>query len=134
MLFWLFIGIALLLLELLTLSFFLVFFGVAALTIALLICCVALSLPWQIFCFSALSLLYFALGKNFLKKTGKSFKEQDLVIGSIATVTKTIHINDVGKVLVGDTLWNATSRAALQKGDKVRIVAVNGLTLEVLPL
>jgi membrane protein implicated in regulation of membrane protease activity len=134
MLFWIFIGIALLLLELLTLSFFIVFFGIAALSVALIVAFISLNLAWQIFIFSALSLVYFILGKKFLKKTVKSLKEQDLVIGSIGVVTQTIHLNDVGKVLVGDTHWNAISTSSLQKGDKVRIVAVNSLTLEVVPL
>lgn len=134
MLFWLFIGIALLLLELLTLSFFLIFFGVAALTVALFLSLFFLTLPWQIFVFSALSLVYFIIGKRFFKKKEVSAKEEDLLVGTTGTVIEPIHPKDIGKVLVGDTLWNATSPASLQKGDKVRIVALNGLTLEVFPL
>lgn len=134
MLFWLFIGIALLLLELLTLSFFLIFFGVAALTVAVFLFLFSIALPWQIFLFSSLSLVYFIIGKRFLKKKGKSSKEEDLLIGAIGTVIEPIDPKDIGKVLVGDTTWNAISPSPLQKGDKVRIVALNGLTLEVFPL
>jgi len=134
MLFWIFIGIALLFVELLTLSFFIIFFGIAALSVALVLSLFALTLPWQIFVFSILSLLYFVIGKKVLPKKGKSVKEEDLLIGSIGIVQETIKAKDSGKVLVGDTLWSATSSISLQKGDKVRIVAVQGLTLEVFPL
>ncbi len=134
MLFWIFIGIALLFVELLTLSFFIIFFGIAALSVALVLSLFALTLPWQIFVFSILSLLYFVIGKKVLPKKGKSVKEEDLLIGSIGIVQETIKAKDSGKVLVGDTLWSARSSISLQKGDKVRIVAVLGLTLEVFPL
>jgi len=134
MLIWLFIGIALLFIELLTLSFFIIFFGLAALTLAAILVFTALTLPWQIFIFSAVTLLYFALGKNLLKKKNPSTVDQDQLIGTIATVVQPIFPKDAGKVLVGDTLWNATSSVALQKGSKVRIVAVSSLTLEVTPV
>jgi membrane protein implicated in regulation of membrane protease activity len=134
MLFWIFIGIALLFVELLTLSFFIIFFGIAALSVALVLSLFALTLPWQIFVFSILSLVFFVLGKKVLPKKGKGLKEDDLLIGSIGIVQEPIKAKDSGKVLVGDTLWSATSSISLQKGDKVRIVAVLGLTLEVFPL
>ena len=49
-------------------------------------------------------------------------------------VEKEIHPNEPGKVLLGDTLWQASSKVHLQKGQRARIISISNITLEVLPL
>lgn len=134
MLYWLFIGIALIFFELMTLSFFLLFFGLAALTVAAALAFLLIPLVWQIFLFSVLALIYCLIGKTLAKKKSCCLQETDYLVGTQATVISNICPKNSGTVLVGDTLWMAKSSFTLQKGDKVHIVSVIGLTLEVAPL
>jgi membrane-bound serine protease (ClpP class) len=55
------------------------------------------------------------------------------LIGEIAEVRDAITTPEGGTVLASGELWKATSSIALSPGDRVRVVAVRGLTLEVAP-
>jgi membrane-bound serine protease (ClpP class) len=53
------------------------------------------------------------------------------MIGEIGVV-KTV-LDPVGRIQVHGELWSAHSRTPVAVGQKVRVVAVEGLTLEVAP-
>lgn len=136
MLLWILIGITLLVLEILSSTFFIVFFGLSALSIAGLLFFTFFAFHYQVIGFALLSFLYLVvfrkLFKSKRKKAHSDFPHE--LIGSIALVHEEILPNQFGKVLIGDTFWKATSLVEIQKGEKVKIIAQNNLTLEVKPL
>lgn len=134
MLAWILIGIALLMIELLSTSFFIVFFGAGALTVAALMHFFVLTTPYQILGFALLSLTYFALFRKVLKKRKKTSSFESELIGAIAITEEDLVPHIPGKILVGDTCWKAISGVAIQKGSQVKVLAHNNLTLEVTPL
>jgi len=131
MLTWILLGIALLVIEVLSVSFFMVFFGLGALTIAAILYFFVFPLPYQILGFSLLSCVYLACFRKLLKKRRKPFLIDSELIGAIALVKEDILPNAPGKILVGDTLWQATADRAILQGEKVKVLAHNNLTLEV---
>lgn len=56
----------------------------------------------------------------------------DGLVGAEGVVRR--EINPAGKVLLRGELWNARSEAALEPGQRVRVVGVKGLTLDVAPV
>lgn len=63
--------------------------------------------------------------KNFVRTNA------DRVIGSIVTVTKEVHPNEVGEVIVGSVLWRAASVStySFSIGEKVIVEAISGSKL-----
>jgi membrane-bound serine protease (ClpP class) len=51
------------------------------------------------------------------------------IVGEIG-VART-NITKTGKVFVHGELWNATSQEVIKKGERVRVVKIEGLTLEI---
>ena len=56
------------------------------------------------------------------------------LIGMTGSARDALAADKRGYVLVHGELWRATSRAAVSPGDPIRVVEVNGLTLDVEPL
>lgn len=137
MLIWIFLGVILLILELLSLSFFIAFFGIGALCVALCLFFVALPLYSQVLLFGFTSLLLLLLFKKIFKPK-KNFisspSETSDIIDAVAIVHADISPHALGKVYVGDTLWNATSSVTIHKGSEVKIISQKNLILEVRPL
>lgn len=134
MLAWLLVGITLLILEILSASFFIIFFGLGALTLAALLYFFFFPLHYQLLGFAVFAFLYFVIFRKLLKKKKKKTDLQEELIGRIAYVQESIEPYQCGKVLVGDTSWSATASIQIQKGSHVKILAHNNLTLEVTPL
>jgi membrane protein implicated in regulation of membrane protease activity len=136
MLLWILIGVVLLVLEILSSTFFILFFGLGALSIAGLLFFTPFALHYQVAGFAFLSFLYLVLFRKLLKfkKQKNSYEVSHDLIGEMATVYEDIAPYQEGKVLVGDTFWKATSLAQIHKGTKVKIIGQNNLTLEVKPL
>lgn len=134
MLMWMFIGIALLIIELLSATFFILFFGLAALTTAGIAYVWALPLHDEILWFTILAFVYFICFRKLLKKKKKPLDTQDELVGQLALAHEDIMPNQLGKVMVGDTCWTATSALPVRKGTSVKILAHHNLTLEVTPL
>lgn len=132
---WLVIGLLLLMVEVITTTFFVIFFGLAALTLAVFLYFFSFSMAAQIAIFSVISLLYFFVGKKLIKKFKSPTQiEQDDVIGSVAVVCDNADPNHYTKVLIGDTIWSAHTKYPLIKGQKVKVVSVKNLIVEVEPL
>ena len=68
------------------------------------------------------------LEKKLVKKEKTNF---DRVIGMKGVVTEEIKENEVGEVKVDGKKWSAVSKHPLKVGDKVKILKINGVKLEV---
>jgi membrane protein implicated in regulation of membrane protease activity len=132
---WILIGVILLALEIFTTSFFLIFFGIAALVIALILFFVPLSVPFQITLFTALSILFFILGKKIIKKKRPHDDHlKDDIIDKVGEALQDCKEDSYLRVLVGDTIWNAKTQGPVKKGQKIQVIGIENLTLEVKPL
>jgi inner membrane protein len=138
-LFWLLLGIAFFFIELSTPGFVALFFGVAAITVALLswLLPIGQSAAWLIF--ALLSIVYILVLRRFLKKIflgdkGESERLEDSFIGKFAEVTEAVKRNHPGKVEFAGSLWEAESDDEIEVGERVRITGKKNLTLFVGPV
>ncbi|MFO7937161.1 MAG: NfeD family protein [Kiritimatiellia bacterium] len=135
-LYWLILGIALMFVELATPGFVVMFFGMSAMTVALLDWLLPLGtiLPWLIF--TVLSVVYILLLRKLLKKVFLGDKNipdrlEDAFIGKFADVAEHISPGRPGKVEFSGCLWEAESQDDIKPGERAKIVAKNNLTLTV---
>ncbi len=140
---WFIFGLVLLLAELITPGFIVIFFGIGAWIISLLLWLgVPISFAGQLFIFLITSvvllLLFRKYGKNYFR--GKVTRPDarhafDDIKGEKAVVISEILPNVVGgKVEFHGTVWNAESEVFIGKGSSVEIVEQNNLTLKVKPI
>lgn len=136
---WLYIGAALMMLELISPGFVIFFFGLAAATTGVLGMFVgdAFTLTWQLLSFAAFSVVYLAFLRQVLKKvflgtveTSASNFEDDFP-GKVAVVTERIAPPLSGRVMLGDAEWTAVADLSIEKGVNVRVVSRDNLTLKV---
>jgi membrane protein implicated in regulation of membrane protease activity len=136
-LYWLYLGVALIILEVMTPGLVSLFFGLAALTVALitwLVPSLGQNLQWLGFC--VFSVLYILLLRKSLKKVFNGEREvsdspNDEFSGKLATVTDAVAPNKPGRVEFCGTTWKAESVATLPVGASVRIVGKKNLTLKI---
>jgi membrane protein implicated in regulation of membrane protease activity len=136
-LYWLYAGIALILFEIMTPGFVSLFFGLSALTLALVVWLApGLAQGWQWLLFALFSVLYIAFLRKSLKKTfngdeevsGDPGREFD---GKRAVVMADIAPDRPGRVEVNGTSWTAEAAQPLTAGTQVRIVRKKNLTFTV---
>jgi membrane protein implicated in regulation of membrane protease activity len=136
---WIAIGLALTVAELVTPSgFFIIFFGLAALTVGILTALGMGGTTWvQWLLFSVLSIAYVLVfrGRLQTKMQVPEARDVDSLIGGLAVVQERLLPGVVGKVEVRGSMWSArnTSSVALDAGQRARVTAVDGLTLTVVP-
>ncbi|MDD5308864.1 MAG: NfeD family protein [Deltaproteobacteria bacterium] len=140
---WLVVGLALAGAEMLTPGgFYFVFFGLAGLLVGAALG-VGIPMPtWvQILAFSVLSFGLMVLFRRRLqqfltRQSPTATAKGDLpdIVGEIGTAVEDIASGDIGKVELRGTQWSARAEgAALAKGQRCRVVRVEGLTLWVRP-
>ena len=137
---WMYIGAFLMLGELLAPGFVIFVFGLAAATVG---ACrfafgEAFTATWQLAAFSAFSILYLVVLRRWVKSvfTGDVSSRQGLkdeMIGRPAQVIEEIAPGKLGRILVGDAEWSASSDVAIAAGSSVTVVGRENLTLKVLP-
>ncbi len=136
-LYWLYLGIALIVLEVMTPGLVSLFFGLSALTVALLSWLIpAMGLGLQWFAFSVFSVLYILLLRKSLKKVFSGDKEvseslNDEFSGKLAVVVEKIEPLKPGRVEFCGSTWTAESGAEVSAGASVRILGKKNLTLKV---
>ena len=136
---WLALGLALVVAELATPSgFFIIFFGIAALTVGILAGLDAAGTTWvQWLLFSVLSIAYVLLfrGRFQVKMQLPPPNDVDSVIGKLAIVQERLLPGVVGRVEVRGSMWSArnTSQVTLDAGQRARVASIDGLTLTVVP-
>ena len=135
--YWLYAGIALMLFEIMTPGLVSLFFGLSALTVALIAWLVpGFSQGWQWAAFSVFSILYIVLLRKGMKKTFNGDREvsenpRDEFTGKLAVVTEPIAPNKPGRVEVHGTTWTAEAGQELAAGVSVRITGQKNLTFTV---
>lgn len=134
---WAILGMALLILEIFTLSFVMSFFGVAALVVALLKAALGFdNLALEILVFAGLgfSCLFF-FRKKLLKLMNRG-PEVALDKAKVFVLTADIPPESTAKVEYQGVAWDAynPSTAPLSKGDKVVVVDTEGIKLVVRPV
>lgn len=136
---WIYAGLVLALLELVTPGFILCFFGLAAATVGALrfVFGEAFDMTWQLAAFSVLSILYIVLLRRFLKKIFVGDKDgvasglKSEFVGRTGRVTEAVEPPKTGRVLIGDAEWTAAADAPLAAGTDVKVVAQQNLTMKV---
>ena len=136
---WLALGLVLMVIELATPSgFFVMFFGLGALTVGVLTRLGVAGPPWmEWLLFSASSIAYVVLFRERLRQRvlqpGKD--NVDTLIGELAMPRETIPPAGVGRVELRGTVWNARndSTVPLEPGRRSRVTRVDGLVLFVRP-
>lgn len=136
--YWLYFGVAMILLEVMTPGVLVsLFFGLAAFTLALVVWLAPeLAQGWQWLLFSVLSVLYIVLMRKSLKPIFSGSREvsdnlDDAFTGKLAVVTQAIAPGKPGRVELGGTTWDAEAECELDVGASVRVVSQNNLTLNV---
>jgi len=132
---WFLVGVVLLLLELALPGLIIFFFGLGAWIVALCLVLFDINLTWQLLIFVISSLAGLVLLRKFLKD--KFFKEDDSnkasleeeFIGKTAIADTNLEPGVSGKVNFKGTQWPAISNETIEKGEKVRIVERDSITL-----
>jgi hypothetical protein len=136
-LFWLYLGVALIILEVMTPGLVSIFFGLAALTVAAGAWLMpALGQGWQWIAFSVFSVLYIFLLRKSLKKVFSGEREvsdspSDEFSGKLAIVVEPIAPSKPGRVEFCGTNWTAEAETEFPVGASVRILGRKNLTLRV---
>ena len=136
---WLAAGLVLVVAELATPSgFFILFFGLAALTVGALVGLQVISSLWlELALFSVFSLVYLLLFRGRVQQRVQAPPPPvfDSLVGVLAIVQERLLPGVVGKVEVRGSTWTArnASDVTLDPGQRARVSAVDGLTLAVVP-
>jgi len=134
---WFVIGLILAMLEFIIPGLIVLFFGVGAWVTAIAYLLFAPDINGQILIFIISSLLSLFLLRKSLKKM--FFKEdpnrqdtlEDEFIGQTAVAETAIHADQPGKVTFKGTLWSAVSDEPIKKGQRIKIIGKESITLRV---
>ena len=137
---WVVLGIALMLLELAVPAFFLLWFGLGAVIVGVLLAAFPeMSLAFQFATWTLSSLffiwLWFKVFKPNVHRTRAGMSKGSLV-GEIGLVTKEIRPYEKGQIrfqkpILGDEVWESIADQEIKVGERVRVLDVEGNTLKV---
>lgn len=134
------VGLILLAVEIATGTFYVLWFGVAALCVSLITWLLpALSSPIQVLLFAGLSLATLVVWKKCFKKAdthSRVGQSQGEEIGRVGTVTKTSGPSKNGVIrftqgLMGSREWAAISDEPIEAGNNATVIAVEGNALRI---
>ncbi len=132
---WWIIAAVLLVAELLVMSVFLVWFGIAALSVGVLALFLQLGWQMELLLFVVLSGVYLLLGRRYVKTRAASETDQPFLnqraqayVGQTVILFEAIE-NGRGKVRLDDAIWQVAGKDA-PAGSKVRITGVSGMVLQ----
>lgn len=138
-LFWFFIGLVLLLAELVIPGFFIIFFGIGAWITALVCLIWEPSVNLQMVIFAVTSVLAL-LGlrrliqkKLFYDKSGESANIEDEFTGKDAVAAMDFDKDHIGKVHFKGTTWLAESTSPIREGQRIVIIRKENMKLFVEP-
>ena len=137
---WVVLGIVLLLLELAVPAFFLVWFGLGALIVGVVLLAVpSLSFAWQVLIWTVFSLasiwLWFKVFKPGFYKT-RAGMSKGAVIGEVGLVIRDIRPFEKGQIrfqkpVLGDEVWESIADEEIKAGERVKVLEVEGNILKV---
>lgn len=132
---WIIIGILLLIVEVITVSFLYVFFAIGCIVAGILTFIIP-SLAIQIVIMCMISMIGVLFGRDILQKYFKVNKEVkpstiDALIGKNALVVKDIKANELGLVKINGEIWSAKSPDSkeINKGTNVIVEKIDGAKL-----
>ena len=134
---WLVIGFGLISAELVVPSFFIIWFGVAALVVGLLVIVLAPAIGVQIAVWAVLSALLTVLWfRVFKQRTVSSSGTSDAALGEVGLLVHDVRPYHPGKVrfqrpILGADVWDCAAEREISTGARVRVVAAEGSTLRV---
>jgi len=137
---WMVLGIALMLLELAVPSFFLVWFGVgAAIVGVILLAAPTLGFAWQVTLWIVCSIIFIGIWFRVFRPGAHKTRagmSHAAMIGEIALVTRDIRPFGKGQIrfqkpILGDEVWEALAEEEIPVGERVRVLGVEGNTLKV---
>lgn len=130
---WFFIGLVLILLEFAIPGLVVIFFGVGAWAVALLLAVFPVTVELQLFVFLVVSVLSLVTLRRYVRgRDGvDEDEEEDMLIGRTAEVSTAIRPDKAGAVFIKGTLWRAESAQSLEEGEKVEIIGKEGLVVTV---
>ncbi len=137
---WIALGLVLAAIELATPGgFFIIFFGIAAIAVGLLELLGAVehdAMQWLLF--TVIALLALRLFRRpLLSYLGTAAGRQDVdsLVGAVAVAEAAILPGGRGRAELRGTMWSARNvgAALLAAGQRARVVAVEGLTLDITP-
>ncbi len=135
--YWVILGLTLIALELATPGgFFVIFFAIAAIIVGSLVLAGLVDAAWlQWLLFSLLTLVGLGLfRKPLVGRMGMGGStEMDTLVGEVAVPTSTIQPGEYGRAELRGADWSARNvdTKALDVGQRCRVVAVQGLTLDI---
>jgi membrane protein implicated in regulation of membrane protease activity len=136
---WILAGV-LLAFELMTFTTYLLWLGIAAGLTGLVVLLIAgLNDEWQLILFAILAVLCMYTCWRYLHRKPLNREQENLnqrsmqLIGRMAVIETAVE-NGVGKVKLGDTVWQVTCDADLPVGTKVKVLAVDDTVLKVVAL
>lgn len=132
-------GLALIIAELVVPSFVLIWFGVGALAVALLLALTGIGLTAQLAIWLAVSVVlvaaWFKVFRPNMHKTRIGMADAG-VVGEVGVLVRDVAPFEKGQVrfqkpLLGDDVWDCIADEAIKSGERVRVLAVEGSFLKV---
>ena len=137
---WLLLGLFLVVAEIAAAGgFYIIFFGIGALVVGLLASAGMAGPLWvQVLLFSAVSIAGLVVFRQHMLRWFQHDPQVptvDLIVGEIGLATEDLLPGSVGRVELRGSAWSARNRGAVPvvRGSRIRVVAVDGLTLDVVP-
>ena len=134
--FWLIAGLALCGAEMFAPGVFLLWIGLAAIGVGLLLFAIPMNLAWTLIVFAALSVAAVFVGRRFYGALSQTEgdatlnRRADQLVGRVVFLETPI-VNEEGTARVNDTIWRVRG-ADLPAGARVRVTGVvNGVVLAV---
>ena len=133
---WLIVGVVVLIFELVSGSGFLLWIGLAALVVSLVVFIVpSLLWPWQLVLFALMSVVTCVLWYKHLRTRRDSQPQDTLNKRSAQYIGRSFNLETIlengrGRVKIGDTIWRV-SGDDMPNGTKVKVVDVDGVILVV---
>jgi len=137
---WGILGLVLLAFEMATGTFYVLWFGIAALTVAIALSVIpSIGIAVQLLLFSVLSLGSLAIWKRFYQKTGTDLKvgqSQGDEIGRVGTVIEAVSAKKNGRIqfaqgVMGSREWTAIANEDIEVGTDAVIVSIEGNSLRI---
>lgn len=136
---WIVFGVVLVLSEIALATFFILWFGVAAILVGLiLLVSPGLDVNWQIFIWTLLSVVLAFLWFRYLKPLSvdrtKAGLSRESIVGEIGQVIQVPNDNRRGRMrfpapVLGNDEWQIISSDSLAEGDRVQVRDVSGNSL-----
>lgn len=138
---WAILGLALIVTELVVPAFVMVWFGLGAMIVALLLAILGDGLSWtgQLACWlvssTALTAMWFKVFKPGQMKSRAGASNPD-VIGEIGLLSRAVAPFERGEVrfqkpILGGDVWPCIADTAIASGSRVKVVAIEGSLLKV---